>query len=251
MRRRKRMDDRALEALLRGGDAPDDLEDLAVFIRSGRNAATPGEPHSELGRLFADGLEVDASALRPEPARPPRRQRARRAVDALVARAAGAGLVAKIVLGSTVAVAGVTGAGAAGALPDPAQDAVARVVGVVSPFEFPTSADDRARFGERVSEDATDPGVRGPDVADDAREAHQQERPGAVSEDAGPPEGRPGPPEGVPGADVVEERAGPKDEPPAGPPDAAGEGPAVSEEPPGRIRAPGMPRRGGGQPGGP
>ncbi|MGY2085282.1 hypothetical protein [Blastococcus sp. SYSU DS0539] len=59
----------------------------------------------------------------------------------VVAKFAGAGTVAQVATGLGIAAAGVTGAGAAGALPAPVQDAVASAVESVTPFELPESTD--------------------------------------------------------------------------------------------------------------
>src|SRR5918998_6377195 len=60
---------------------------------------------------------------------------------ALAAKVAATSTVTQAVAGVGIAVAGVTGAGAAGALPTPVQDAVAGAVEVVSPFDLPDSSD--------------------------------------------------------------------------------------------------------------
>ena len=63
------------------------------------------------------------------------------ALGALTAKVAAASTVSQAVAGLGIAVAGVTGAGAAGVLPPPVQDVVAGTVEVVSPFDLPDSAD--------------------------------------------------------------------------------------------------------------
>lgn len=70
-------------------------------------------------------------------------------------RVAGLGLVAKAGLGFGLVAASTTAAGAAGVLPGPAQDAVAKVVSAATPFTFPDSASDKADHGRNVSTDAT------------------------------------------------------------------------------------------------
>src|SRR4051794_25984925 len=62
-------------------------------------------------------------------------------VAALAAKVAGASTVAQVAAGLGIAVAGVTGAGAAGVLPGPVQDGVAGAVESVTPFDLPGSAD--------------------------------------------------------------------------------------------------------------
>lgn len=63
-------------------------------------------------------------------------------IAALVAKVASASTIAQATAGLGIAVAGVTGAGAAGVLPGPVQDTVAGAVEAVTPFELPHSADD-------------------------------------------------------------------------------------------------------------
>src|SRR5436305_15124653 len=65
------------------------------------------------------------------------------ALAAVVAKIAGASTVAQVAAGLGVAVAGVTGAGAAGVLPGPIQDGVAGAIEAVTPFDVPDSADGR------------------------------------------------------------------------------------------------------------
>jgi hypothetical protein len=62
---------------------------------------------------------------------------------ALAAKIASASTVAQATAGLGIAVAGVTGAGAAGVLPGPLQDGVATTVEAVTPFDLPRSVDDR------------------------------------------------------------------------------------------------------------
>ena len=83
---------------------------------------------------------------------------------------AGLSVAAKAAFGVGIAAASVTAAGAAGALPGPAQDAVAAAVEAATPFSLPDGAADQAEFGERVSTDATDGGVDGKEISDEAKE---------------------------------------------------------------------------------
>ena len=99
----------------------------------------------------------------------------------LVAKFAGLGMVAKAGLGLTLAATSTTAAGAVGALPDPAQHAVATAVAAATPFTFPDSEKEakdakdakqaKDNFGATVSADATDgvPGVDGQVVSDAAK----------------------------------------------------------------------------------
>lgn len=80
---------------------------------------------------------------------------------------------AKAALGIGIAAASVTGAGAAGVLPGPAQHAVASAVSAVTPFEFPDNANSHADFGTTTSSDATgasdgQKGVNGQSVSSSA-----------------------------------------------------------------------------------
>jgi hypothetical protein len=61
-------------------------------------------------------------------------------IAALAAKIAGASTIAQAAAGLGITVAGVTGAGAAGALPGPVQDSVAHVIEVVTPFSAPHSS---------------------------------------------------------------------------------------------------------------
>jgi hypothetical protein len=64
-------------------------------------------------------------------------------IAAVVAKVASASTVAQATAGLGIAVAGVTGAGAAGILPAAVQDGVASTVEAVTPFDLPHSVDDR------------------------------------------------------------------------------------------------------------
>ncbi|MGH9212119.1 MAG: hypothetical protein ACRD2C_15750, partial [Acidimicrobiales bacterium] len=101
------------------------------------------------------------------------------------------GVIAKIVLGAALATAGLAGAGAAGTLPGRMEDKVRRAIEAVTPvdFEDPAAGDGPARFGERVSSDATgaadgDNGVDGQTIADQAPgAAHRPADPGQHGHD--------------------------------------------------------------------
>jgi hypothetical protein len=62
-------------------------------------------------------------------------------IAALLAKVASVSTVAQATAGLGIAVAGVTGAGAAGVLPAPLQDTVAGAVEAVTPFEMPHATD--------------------------------------------------------------------------------------------------------------
>jgi hypothetical protein len=65
-------------------------------------------------------------------------------LTALAAKIASASTVAQATCGLGLAVAGITGAGAAGVLPGAVQDGVAGAVESITPFELPHTADDHA-----------------------------------------------------------------------------------------------------------
>ena len=109
----------------------------------------------------------------------------------LAGRVAGLGLVAKLGLGTSIAAAGVAGAGAAGVLPAGASNAVRDAIEAVSPVEFDNnSGGGTTSFGDRVSSDATgqsdgEKGVDGQRIAEQA--------PGAANRPVGGPgDGSPG-----------------------------------------------------------
>jgi hypothetical protein len=121
-----RISDDDAEALLRGdatGVSPE-LAALADSLSEFRAAAfeTTAQPSAALlARLEADA-PVSAGAVSD-----------RKRVRKMVSWFTGLGVLAKIILGSTVAAAAVAGAGAAGVLPGGAQDAFNTVVTVVVP----------------------------------------------------------------------------------------------------------------------
>src|SRR5215218_3618868 len=77
----------------------------------------------------------------------------------LAAKITSASTVVQATAGLGIAVAGVTGAGAAGVLPGALQDGVAGAVEAVSPFDLSDSADDRVS----VAGETTDSGTDGPE----------------------------------------------------------------------------------------
>jgi hypothetical protein len=105
------------------------------------------------------------------------------------------GLAAKIGLGVTVATAGVAGAGAAGVLPDQANERARDAIEAVSPVEFDEPAADHGdNFGGVVSGDATgesdgEPGVDGSEISEMAPGAeHRPVDPGQAPAQAGAPD---------------------------------------------------------------
>jgi hypothetical protein len=171
------LDDRALDALLRGTPSPQSgLDWLVPFVEDLGQASSEPAPvvHPALARLLADGFSISGGDQPVVPAVPaPTPSRAR-----FVRRLAGLGLAAKVALGVGVAAASTTAAGAAGVLPAPAQHAVASVVDATTPFAFPDRASDKAVTGATVRGDATGAsdgvaGVDGKAVSDAARNKGQ------------------------------------------------------------------------------
>jgi hypothetical protein len=105
------------------------------------------------------------------------------------------GLVAKVGLGVTVATASVAGAGAAGVLPDQANERARDAIEAVTPVEFDDPADDHGdNFGSVVSSDATgesdgEPGVDGSEISEMAPgAANRPTDPGQAPAEAGQPD---------------------------------------------------------------
>ena len=195
--------DDAFDALLAGRAVPAEAASLDVFVNGVQAVATrPGRPSPQLAEMLTGGLAAapETGALPavsvPPTARASRPTRRRRTV--LAGLAAGFGL----------AFVGVTGAGAAGVLPDPIQGGVSGALEAVTPVEAADAVDDapavddrrgaeqgdtgRAapavgtpagapaaeEFGGRVSEDAKGGGVDGPAVSSEARDRGRPDAPG-------------------------------------------------------------------------
>jgi hypothetical protein len=171
MRRRHRTAgpaDEALEALISGREAPEELDDLVAFVGAVRLAATPVTPDDELRRMFDEGVEAEPARVPAAPAAAgatrtarPLRTRGKHMRDGLTTRLAAVSLTAKIALGSAVAVAGVTTAGAL--LPDEAQvpDEVPVVVEPASQAELDPPADEDAEDGLETARAAIASGADG------------------------------------------------------------------------------------------
>jgi hypothetical protein len=117
------------------------------------------------------------------------------------------GLAAKIGVGVTVATASVAAAGAAGVLPDQANERARDAIETLTPVEFDDPAANHGEnrgdpadnhgenFGSVVSSDATgesdgEPGVDGSEISSLAPgAAHRPAEPGQAPAQAGPPEG--------------------------------------------------------------
>ena len=79
-------------------------------------------------------------------------------VAAVIAKLAGAGVATQATAGLGIALAGVTGAGAAGVLPDTVQEQVADAIETVTPFEAPRPVDDPGPGGASSDDDDADGG---------------------------------------------------------------------------------------------
>lgn len=105
------------------------------------------------------------------------------------------GVAAKVGLGVTVATASIAGAGAAGVLPDQANERARDAIEAVTPVEFDEPADDHGdNFGSVVSSDATgesdgEPGVDGSEISEMAPgAANRPADPGQAPAHAGQPD---------------------------------------------------------------
>ena len=227
--------DEAFDRLLAGRPVPAEAALLVAFTNGVRADAThPGRPSPQLAKLLANGLPTapdaaDTRTAADPAATQPAGRRWRRArigiLAAAVAKFASVGAVAQAATGVGIVLASVTGAGAAGVLPDPIQGQVSGVLEAVTPFELPDAADDTsatreepagaevatetgrapqdgespsgspAEFGRRVSGEAQAGDVDGRAVSDQARDNHRPPVPAAGQ----PATDRPGPAESAPG----------------------------------------------------
>jgi hypothetical protein len=105
---------------------------------------------------------------------------------------------AKASAGIAVALASIGTAGAAGVLPDAAQDRFDTVVESVNSTEDPRPADENAEFGQRVSEDAQDGGVDGGEISEQARQQGDAHRPEQLPTPAAGQPAEPGRPAELP-----------------------------------------------------
>lgn len=206
------LDEAAIAAILAGGQ-PDseELATLTELVRSIRfeAASTKPQPSAELAAVLAEGLATDKGELpataasnvtgpAPQASGLPKWRRTRAMLEIALAKLASLGLAAKVGIAGAAVAAATTGAGAAGVLPGPVQDAVSDTVGAVTPFEFPDSsdrggdvADDRSGVdGAEVAEDATDdqPGVDGREVAEDASDGRSSAGDGDLPEESQVPD---------------------------------------------------------------
>lgn len=121
-------DDDAFDAALRGSPHPDDPASFASFVGDVRAAAeaVPIVPSAALAAALATGVSPSAAEHQPV------WRKWKMKIKSFVA---GLGVAGKLALGVGVAAAATTGAGAAGVLPGPVQNAFRSVVHGVSPFD--------------------------------------------------------------------------------------------------------------------
>lgn len=271
--------DDALEDALRGSADPHDdpvARVVAEIRRSGQQVPRPSE---DLTRLLTDGLEP-GEAPGGATVAPPLSVRSVTAVKQNLARistrltALGAGM--KVLLGTGVAVAAIGGGGAAGVLPEPAQQAIDQVLqrqadggsgaheadapdgsGDSAVAAVDTGTDTRPEnFGDRVSPDARGedgtPGVDGQIISEEAKQNGNGNAASGEQPPADPPAGAPaeaGGAEEAPAGPPAETPARPPAAPPAQPP---AEPPALApaqapEAPPAQAPVePGSPDQAGG-----
>ncbi|MHB1446269.1 MAG: hypothetical protein ACYCZV_11510 [Acidimicrobiales bacterium] len=161
MRKPRALDDRAVEAFFAGRNLPADEDLLGSFAQSVRafSLQPAPTPRGELAAVLMDGLTIEKGDLpvtaasnvtgpQREVSGLPKWRRPRMTVSgllsALITKLGTLGLVAKAGLAIALTAAGVTAAGAAGALPAPVQNVVAHAVSDVTPFSFPTTANSHA-----------------------------------------------------------------------------------------------------------
>jgi hypothetical protein len=146
MPRSRPLDDVAIDTHLAGYTRGEEISALSSFIVDVRTAAeTVPTPSSALQAAMAVGFSTEQGDLpataasnvhgpAQQVAGLPKWRTAKMKIQGLLA---GMGIVGKVALGSSVAFAATTGAGAAGVLPGPIQEAVSTAVGTVTPFSMP------------------------------------------------------------------------------------------------------------------
>ncbi|HZM31952.1 MAG TPA: hypothetical protein VFB77_15755 [Acidimicrobiales bacterium] len=162
--------DEVIDAIVQGEPVPELFAPLVVFAQEVRlleDAPAPS-PSPELADLLASRVRVAG----------------------LTGKVAGLGLVAKLGLGTSVAVAGITAAGVAGVLPAAANDVVRGAVEVVSPVDFDGDDHGTTNVGDRVAPDATgesdgETGVDGQQISEDAPGAANRPASGPADEPPG------------------------------------------------------------------
>jgi hypothetical protein len=165
-------DEATVEAFLSGRPVgAGEMGPLAAFAEDVRVAVDgpPPAPTAEMARLLTEGIPTPTGATRAALApsadtRGAHVSKRRKPMlisellAGLLAKLAGLGAASKAALGLGVAAASVTGAGAAGILPDPAQHAVATAVSAATPFEIPDPDDVVPAVGTDDTENGDDTG---------------------------------------------------------------------------------------------
>ncbi|MFN8025673.1 MAG: hypothetical protein U0W40_04730 [Acidimicrobiia bacterium] len=171
MPRRRPIDDDAVELVLAGVPAGDDLAGLTAFVDDVRSAAATGPdpvPSAALAHVLTRGFSTDegdlpataasnANGSAQQTAGLPKWRSALMKTSQFVA---GLSMAAKVALGAGVAVAATATGAVAGVLPDPVQHAVADAVGSVTPFELPGASSDAP------TADGANPGPATPPATD-------------------------------------------------------------------------------------
>lgn len=209
----RELDDVTVEAVLRGHPVSAEFEPLAWAVAALRTPPEQPVPLSaELAARMATGDFPSAAASRPS-----RRSAGRKAGRHRAARRklATLPLRAKVAAASALAIAGMTTATVAGALPEPAQHHFEMVIESVTPFEFV----DRSEFGQEVADDARDGGVDGQDVSEKAREQGQGSNGSTQDRQPSAPESRTSPDRPAPESDESPAKSQPPVVKPVAPPD--------------------------------
>ncbi|HMG40091.1 MAG TPA: hypothetical protein VK611_02145 [Acidimicrobiales bacterium] len=188
IRRRWALDDDTVEAIVQSRPIDGRFDPLVAFARQVRTAAVdlPGPaPSDELARILRGDTKINQETHSMDVGR----------FAAIAARVASLGTAARIGLGAAIAAASVAGAGAAGALPGPANDAVRGAIETVSPVDFADEAPEHPEnFGDEVSDDATggsdgENGVDGQQISEEAPGAdHRPDSAGSSDEGPGQPD---------------------------------------------------------------
>jgi hypothetical protein len=200
MKATRHIHDDVIEAIVRGESVHDVHAPLMAFadqVRALGDEPVP-VPSRELTAVLAgravpvpgaDPYLTVVSAAGPGGRPGRKRMPGTETAAAMTTKVAGLSLLAKLGLGTSLAAAGMTGAGAAGVLPTAANDAVRGAIEIVTPVDFGSSGDTPS-YGSKVSADATgesdgEKGVDGQTIADGAPGAAHRPDSAAVDETPG------------------------------------------------------------------